>query len=390
MNDSEFDRLIKAKLERHETEVPEFLWNAIATHIPQKRISPFIRIVRYSAAATIAALFSVTSILLVNESKQQQQATRVLAEQIKQEQSSLPLIISAPHIPASLANNINATQRSAATENTPSQTTADTSTVFIAPIPDSPIELAENHIDHTPAAPASVVTVKKKTSMDAPQIDIQKNKKFHRKYAVSVLADGALALNRSTTVSTPVQEAPMPQSASLTRSTEMKQTELKYSHAMPLAFGITAEKTLNSYLGIESGAIYTYLSSTFSGNNISGKQELHYIGIPLNLIYRFAHWGNASFYASAGTQADFLVYGSAKSKIKEGETEQNSFVKYNHDEVQMSVHAKVGASYRFYKRIEIYAEPNVGYYFDNKSSVQSIWNHKSVNFGLSMGLRNSF
>ena len=42
MNDSEFDRLIKAKLERHEAEVPEFLWNAIATHIPQKRISPFI------------------------------------------------------------------------------------------------------------------------------------------------------------------------------------------------------------------------------------------------------------------------------------------------------------------------------------------------------------
>ena len=39
------------------------------------------------------------------------------------------------------------------------------------------------------------------------------------------------------------------------------------------------------------------------------------------------------------------------------------------------------------KLLSIYAEPGVAYYFDNKSSLRTIYQEKPFNFNLNLGLR---
>ena len=45
--------------------------------------------------------------------------------------------------------------------------------------------------------------------------------------------------------------------------------------------------------------------------------------------------------------------------------------------------------YHFSKHISVYLEPGLGYYFDNGSSVPTIYAEKPLNFNLSLGLRMS-
>ena len=84
--------------------------------------------------------------------------------------------------------------------------------------------------------------------------------------------------------------------------------------------------------------VYTYLYSKYSSTNGNGSQELHYLGIPLNAVYRFARIKRLSFYAAAGGQV----------------------------------------------------EPYMAYYFENKSEIHNIWKDKPFNFGLTFGIRTGF
>ena len=70
---------------------------------------------------------------------------------------------------------------------------------------------------------------------------------------------------------------------------------------MAVNFGKKYEtKILAKNCELESGIIYTYLYSKYHSTNGNGSQELHYLGIPIDIIYRFARVKRASFYASAG------------------------------------------------------------------------------------------
>ena len=58
------------------------------------------------------------------------------------------------------------------------------------------------------------------------------------------------------------------------------------SHSPPLSFGLNVRKSFGKRLGLESGLVYTYLSSRFKWTNYLDYvvyQRLHYLGIPVNL-----------------------------------------------------------------------------------------------------------
>ena len=47
----------------------------------------------------------------------------------------------------------------------------------------------------------------------------------------------------------------------------------------------------------------------------------------------------------------------------------------------------MGAELKLDNRFNIYAEPGLSYYFDNKSSVPTIYQDKPLNFNLNIGIR---
>lgn len=154
-------------------------------------------------------------------------------------------------------------------------------------------------------------------------------------------------------------------------------------HYHPMSFGLSVGYNLTPRLTLTTGMVYTYASSDFTssaaGDDIVETQRLHYIGIPLNVKYKV--WGNNAIhtYATAGCQADFNV--SAKMQTGDITTDADK------DRTQWSVGGAVGIQYNIIPRMGIYAEPGVRYYIDNKSSVETIFKEKKLNFNLQLGVR---
>lgn len=154
-------------------------------------------------------------------------------------------------------------------------------------------------------------------------------------------------------------------------------------HYHPMSFGLSVGYNLTPRLTLTTGMVYTYASSDFTssaaGDDIVETQRLHYIGVPLNVKYKV--WGNSAIhtYATAGCQADFNV--SAKMQTGDITTDADK------DRTQWSVGGAVGVQYNIIPRMGIYAEPGVRYYIDNKSSVETIFKEKKLNFNLQLGVR---
>jgi len=55
--------------------------------------------------------------------------------------------------------------------------------------------------------------------------------------------------------------------------------------------------------------------------------------------------------------------------------------------LQLSVNGALGVEFNLSHLFSIYAEPGMGYYFDNGSSIPTYYQDKPFNFNLNLGLR---
>lgn len=169
-------------------------------------------------------------------------------------------------------------------------------------------------------------------------------------------------------------------------------TEVKVKHRQPVRVGMSVRFELTDRLGVETGMSYSYLSSDIASGDEDGgfrtEQKLHYVGVPLGLNYGIWKTDFLEIYASAGAMAEFCVSGNTATEYVSGET----VVSRTQDDLrdsrpQWSVNAAAGAQYNFNDVIGIYVEPGVSYYFNNGSSVTTIYKDKPFNFNLNLGLR---
>ncbi|MDU1890418.1 MAG: porin family protein [Dysgonomonas sp.] len=164
-------------------------------------------------------------------------------------------------------------------------------------------------------------------------------------------------------------------------------------HSLPLSFGISVRKNINDRIGIETGLVYTYLSSKFKKvgqSNYQAKQELHYLGIPLNMVVYLWKDPKWNIYVSGGGTVEKGV----RYKYTEKKSNENNFVadindKGSVDGVQWSVNGSIGAAYSLTDNWGLYVEPQVSHYFDNNQPA-SIRTDKKTVFELSAGLRYEF
>lgn len=164
------------------------------------------------------------------------------------------------------------------------------------------------------------------------------------------------------------------------------------SYSLPISFGFTVRKDLNRYIGVESGLMYTYLSTTFKrgGTNQSEvKSSLHYLGIPLNLVvylWRNERW---NIYLSGGGMVEKGLQAVYSGYLADNNGTIHKSRKEGIDGLQWSVNASIGASYRLYGDWSLYFEPRFAHYFDCGQPA-SIRTDKSLGFGLSAGIRYAF
>lgn len=154
-------------------------------------------------------------------------------------------------------------------------------------------------------------------------------------------------------------------------------TVMSANHHQPVSVGLSVRKELGKGFSIETGLMYTFLASDlrFEDSPEELSQKLHYLGIPLRANWNFVDTRLFTFYLSAGGAVEKCVYG----KLGSDDISQKPW--------QFSVLGAVGVQYNLSKRVGIYAEPGVSYYFDDDSSLQTFRKEHPCSFTLQAGLR---
>ena len=149
--------------------------------------------------------------------------------------------------------------------------------------------------------------------------------------------------------------------------------DMEVHHRQPLRFGLSLRYRIDDRWSLEAGLAYTRLISdiTTTRNGVSDReiQNLNYIGIPLKVGYEI--WSDRKFdvYATTGGVIDRML---------------------DYSFWQFSVNGSLGADYKFTNNLSIYAEEGIGYYFNDGSTLSTIYKDHPLTFNLSFGLRIHF
>lgn len=171
-----------------------------------------------------------------------------------------------------------------------------------------------------------------------------------------------------------------------------QEVKTEYKHHLPVRIGLNIAYALADRLSLESGVSYTRLSSDMkdgtSTNFISGSQNLDYVGIPLSLKYKALSYGAFDLYAATGILAEQCVNGkTSKDFVIEGNIKKTEQQNIHSRPLQLSANAAVGLQFKIADNIGIYAEPGLSYFFDDNSSLNTIYKEKPLNFNLNIGFR---
>lgn len=158
---------------------------------------------------------------------------------------------------------------------------------------------------------------------------------------------------------------------------------VKAKHRHPFKVGLSLRYKLGNRLSVQSGLNYSYLQSDLTHVNgvseITERQRLHYLSVPVSLSYSFVRTKRVDVYATGGAEVGKLVSGKREN--------DGSFTSVSEHRLQYSVNAAVGATYDFGSGVSAFVEPGVSHYFNNHSDVVNYYKDKPTNFSLNVGLR---
>lgn len=189
---------------------------------------------------------------------------------------------------------------------------------------------------------------------------------------------------------------------------EKEDREYDLQHDLPVSFGIKVSKGIAPRLSLETGVVYTYLSSKITSNSnfgIEESQTFHYLGIPLSLNYTFYELGKAKFYATVGGMVQKDIKGRYESQMDGlsvpdySDSELSTiyysepyFIRENIEQsrLQFSAHASVGVSYPVYQKLHLYGSVGGAYYFDAGNKYRTIYSDRKTQLDLNLGIKFDF
>lgn len=152
-----------------------------------------------------------------------------------------------------------------------------------------------------------------------------------------------------------------------------------FRHHQTLSFGLSFRYALPYGLSLGSGVNYSLLRSDvklrISSEDVG--QQLHFIGIPLRLDWRFLQRGGFSLYIGAGVMAEMCVAARFGSTA------------VHEPGLQWSVGGALGAQYDLSRRVGLYFEPDLAWYL-TRTRLTTARTDSPLDLTLRLGLRFSF
>lgn len=185
---------------------------------------------------------------------------------------------------------------------------------------------------------------------------------------------------------------------------DKENSEYKLQHRLPISLGVRVSKGIAPNLSVETGVVYTYLSSKVTSKsvfNIEENQSFHYLGVPLSLNYKFYEQGKTKFYLSVGAMVQKDIKGKYESDINTSKDDILAQLTYYNEpshtseaikqsKPQFSVNASVGVAYPIYKKLYLYGTIGGAYYFDAGNKYRTIYSDKKTQLDLNLGVKFDF
>lgn len=164
---------------------------------------------------------------------------------------------------------------------------------------------------------------------------------------------------------------------------------LYITHLPPVSFGLKINKEFSKNLSIESGIIYTYMSSIYKDalmQKVNADLNLHYVGIPVNILLKISQHKKWQIYLAGGGMVEKGIRSVYNQRTYVGNYEYTTVAKTKIEGFQYSVSGATGFSYQIFNHISFYAEPSITYYFENNQPM-SARTEQPLIVGLNAGLR---
>ena len=162
-------------------------------------------------------------------------------------------------------------------------------------------------------------------------------------------------------------------------------------HDKPITFGLSVTKSLGDNWSLETGLQYSLLKSDFTLGEgayyINRNQKVHYLGIPLQVSYKWVDAKSWSVYSSLGGALHIPIYGKTVERYVVGNTTPYMNDWHFKPSLQWSVGTSIGVQYKFAPKWGIYLEPSLRWYVPNGSSTHTIWTEHPFTFTIPFGVR---
>jgi hypothetical protein len=152
-------------------------------------------------------------------------------------------------------------------------------------------------------------------------------------------------------------------------------------HHRPITIGLQVGIPVAKDWSFVTGLTYTYLHSEFKdrtsmGYTLHTDQNLHFIGVPVQMNYQLYNNRYCNIYLGAGGRADFGI---------SGKTDKESHL--SNLPVNYSLKAAAGVQVNIFKSLNIYAEPTIQYNIPGSTRYKTYYTEHKTMLDLQFGIR---
>ena len=393
MTESQFDQIIREKLQGFECEVDDSLWDGIVAKMAAQRRRKVV--LRYVFGAVAAAACVALGVFLFdgNDVPGQLQSAPTVAVAETAVPQELETPVEAQEVP-SIADQIKALRSgNAVAEVLPSEVVKAIEAV--AENVSEPVETAAEEVApaetgsrQAPAQSAGQPSTNTYRTPTGGQLmddyylfEEEGSSKTHTHSSISLSSNVSGIAKQDGFI---YQMAPSHAASATGKSNGIVVEEIsESSYSIPLSFGVQFRYPVTDKFSLGAGVNYTYLQRTFNAmmnkvkyNNVSS--QMHYVGVTASAFYNFIEAGRLTVYGRAGGAVDKGVY----ARYVFGDQGLSQDV----SGVQWSVNAGVGLEYRIADPVSLYIDPSASYYFDC-AQPRSIRTEQPLMFSLEAGVR---
>ena len=235
------------------------------------------------------------------------------------------------------------------------------------------------------------------------------NKRSKSKYAISLSGRSALTSSQqSSTLPATLRSSLSDSYGSFTMSKMQAYTDEKNvnpesetNHRQPVSFGLLSSFDITNKLQIETGLVYTFLSSetnnSSDGFNNTEKVQFHYIGIPVNVNYTILSVNKLDMFVTAGAMIEKDLYGKIEyrdektipSLTNSGYANESSS-KINQKNPQISVATGVGITYPIYNKAYLFGKIGGRYYINANNEFKTYYSDEKFGLDIQLGIKLNF